>query len=92
MVSMCTLKRDILLLQIHVIKLQLLQARPQGIGDVGDVGDDFRGHEQLFSRGSRFFDCSTEFGLSLVDFSAILMVVSQLDGGLGGINALLVEL
>jgi len=66
--------------QVDVVQLEFLQAGLQSTGDVRDITNHFRGHEELAARYTRFFDGRPELGLCLVHLGAIEMVVLKLDG------------
>lgn len=78
--------------QVDIVQLEFLQAGLQSTGDVRDITNHFRGHEELATRYARFFDGRPELGLCLVHLGAVEMVVLKLDGQLGAVNACLVDL
>ena len=79
-------------IQIYMIDLQLLQTQFESAGDVGDVGQHLGRDEELVTADVGLFDGHAEFGLGLVDFGAVEVVVAQVDGRDGAVDAVLVEL
>lgn len=78
--------------QINIVQLKLLQARANGSGDIGNVGNDFGDHIELLASHAGLFDGNAEFGLGLVDLSAVEVGVAEADSSLGAVDARLVQL
>lgn len=73
--------KDVIDSQVNVIKLELLETRPDGIRDVLDVCDDFRRDEQLAPVYTTFLDSHAELCLSLVYFRSIKVGVLKVSEG-----------
>ena len=85
-------ERSVDQVEIDIIRLQLLQTGPQRVGDVSDVAEDFGDDEQLVSDNAGFLDGGSQLGFGLIHFGPVEVVVAQLDGSLGRVDAVLVEL
>ena len=83
------LKRDHI--QVNIVHLKLLQTRLQRRGNIGNVADDLRNQVEFLSRHAGLLDGCAELGLCLVDFGAVLVVVTHVDGHLRGIDAGLID-
>ena len=79
-------------LQINVIYAQFLQTRVQRRREVSDVGQHFGHDVEFLARNPGLLDRSTELSLGLVDLGAIEVVVAEIDGHFGAVDACLVEL
>ena len=63
-------------LQVHIVKLKLLETGIDGLRNVGDIGDNLSRHDKFLSRYPALFDCLAQVLLGLVDFSSIEVVIS----------------
>ena len=72
--------------QVHIVQLQFLEASVDGFGNVADVGEDLGRHEELGSVNLAFFDGDSHFGLVVVRFGAVEVVIAELDGCLDALD------
>ena len=75
-----------------MVDAELLQACVQRGRNVSDIGQDFGDNVELLAGDTRLLDGGSQLGLSLVHFGAVKVVVAEVDGGFGAVDACLVEL
>jgi hypothetical protein len=75
-----------------MINTKLLQARVQRRRDISNVGQDFGHDVELLASHAGLLDGCAQLGLGLVHFGAIEVMIAEIDGGFGAVDARLVEL
>lgn len=78
--------------QVNIVRLQLLQARPQRRGDVTDAPVDLGREEDLLAGHAGLLQRRADLRLGLVDLRGVLVVVAQAESQLCGVDACLVDL
>lgn len=78
--------------QVHVVETELFQARPDRSRNVFDVRDHLCRHEQFAPLHLALLDRRPELGLGFVNFSSVLVVVSEAQRKFDRVDAGLVDL